>query len=92
MQLTYVIDERLIEAAKDTKQEKALKDVAATMEKEKGKVAEVAQNKARSAEKFRLEAENKLTEMEVKLWGTKLNAPKRPAKDVAQLPPTDPPV
>lgn len=40
--MTYIIDERLIEAAKDTKQEKALKDVAATMAKEKGKVAEVA--------------------------------------------------
>ena len=46
MQLTYVIDERLKEAAEDTKWEKALKDVTVATTKEKGKVAEVIEKKA----------------------------------------------
>ena len=44
--MTYVIDERLKETAEDTEREKALKDIAGAMEKEKGKVAEAAEKKA----------------------------------------------
>jgi len=45
-QLNYILNERLKELVEDAEREKALKDVAATTEKEKGKVAEVAEKKA----------------------------------------------
>lgn len=63
-----------LSSRQEVKQEKALKDVATAIAKEKGKVAEAAEEKAQSAEKARLaakrklaEAENKLGEVEVKL-------------------------
>ena len=46
MQLTHILDGRLKELAKDAEQEKALKDVATTMAKEKGKVVETAEKRA----------------------------------------------
>ena len=51
MQLTYIIDERLKETAEDAEREKALKDIAVAMVKDKGKAAEVVEKKAQSAEK-----------------------------------------
>jgi len=52
-QLTYVIEERLKETAKDAKREKALKDVAVATTKKKGKAAEAIEKKAQYVEKAR---------------------------------------
>ena len=72
MQLTHILDQRLKELIEDAEWEKALKDVAAAMAKEKGKAAEAAEKRAQSAEKARLVAEKKLTEVEVKLGSMEL--------------------
>lgn len=50
-QLTYILDERLKELVKDIEREKALKDVAGDMAKEKGKAVDVVEKKAQAAEK-----------------------------------------
>jgi len=45
-QLTHILEERLKELVEDAKREKAFKDIANAMVKEKGKVAEAAEKKA----------------------------------------------
>ena len=44
-QLTHVINERLKETTEDAEREKALKDIAIAMTKEKGKAAEAIEKK-----------------------------------------------
>lgn len=44
--LVYVIDDRLIEAAEDANQEKALKEVAVATAKDKGKATEATEKRA----------------------------------------------
>lgn len=61
------------ELIEDVEQEKALKDVATTTVKEKGKAAEAAEKKAQSSEKARLVAERKLAEVEDKLGVQSIN-------------------
>ena len=60
------------ELSKDAEQEKALKDVAKVMVKEKVKAAETAEKKTIMAEKARASAESKSAELEVQLGGTEL--------------------
>ena len=72
VQLTRILDKRLKELVEDAEQEKALKDVAVAMAKEKGKAAEVAEKRAQSVEKARLVAKKKLTKVEVKLGNAEL--------------------
>ena len=60
------------ELAEDTEREKALKDVAATTTKDKGKATEVVEKKAQSLEKSRLVAERNLVEVEDKLGAVEL--------------------
>ena len=64
MQITHVLDDRLKELAEDANREKALKDIANAMAKEKGKVAEAAEKKAQAAEKAQQLAEGKLAKAE----------------------------
>ena len=45
-QLTHILGERLSELSEEAKREKALKDVANTTTRDKGKAAEVAEKKA----------------------------------------------
>ena len=71
-QLTHILDERLKELIEDADWEKALKDVANAMAKEKGKAIEAAKKKAQSLEKARLLAEKKLAKVEAKLGGIEL--------------------
>ena len=71
-QLTHIVDERMKELSKDAEQEKALKDVAKVMVKEKVKAAETAEKKTIMAEKARASAESKFAELEVQLGGTEL--------------------
>ena len=68
-QLTHFFEESQKEVAKDAEWRKVLKDVAATIAKEKGKAAE---KKAKSSEKAWLVVENKLAEAETKLGGMEL--------------------
>ena len=68
-QLTHFFEESQKEVAKDAEWRKVLKDVAATIAKEKGKAAE---KKAKSSEKAWLVVENKLAEVETKLGGMEL--------------------
>ena len=64
MQITYVLDDRLKELAEDVDREKALKDIANAVAKEKGKAAEAAEKKAQAAEKAQQLAEGKLAKAE----------------------------
>ena len=82
--MTYVIDKRLKEFAKDVEWEKALKDVAIATMKEKGKATEAAEKKAQSMEKARLVVKKKLTEMEVKLGDTELKLAEAESLNLAQ--------
>lgn len=83
-QLTYVIDERLKEAIKDTEREKALKDIAVATVEEKGIATETIEKRAQFVKKAQLAAENKLIEIEVKLGGTKLKLAKADSLNLAQ--------
>ena len=51
MQLTHVLNKRLKELIEDAEREKALKDVAATIAKEKGKTVEAAEKRVQLAKK-----------------------------------------
>lgn len=84
VQLTYVIDKRLKEIAKDVEREKALKDVVIATMKEKGKTTEAVEKKAQSMEKARLVVKKKLTEMEVKLGDTELKLAEAESLNLAQ--------
>ena len=83
-QLTHIIDKKLSETTEDTKREKALKDVAIAMAKEKGKVVEAVEKKAQSSKKARLVVEKKLTEIEVKLKGMELKLAEAESLNLAQ--------
>lgn len=75
-QLTHILDERLKEFAEDAEREKALKDVAAAMVKEKDKAAKAVEKKAQSAKKAQVVVEKKLAETESKLGGMELKLAK----------------
>ena len=60
------------ELAEDVKKEKALKNMAVDIMKEKAKATEVAEKKAKATEKAQLVAEKKLVEVEEELGGIKL--------------------
>ena len=65
-QLTHIFDEKMKELSEDVKREKALKDVAEAMMKEKVKAAETTEKKATMAEKARASIESKSAESEVR--------------------------
>lgn len=60
------------ETAEDTEWERALKDVAVATAKDKSKASETVKKKAQASEKARALAKKRLTELDVKLGGTKL--------------------
>ena len=70
--MAHVLNERLKELAEDAEREKALKDVVVATTKEKSKAVEATEKRVQSAEKARLVAKKKLTEVEVKLGSAKL--------------------
>ena len=70
--MAHVLNERLKELAEDAEREKALKDVVVATTKEKSKAIEATEKRVQSAEKARLVAKKKLTEVEVKLGSAKL--------------------
>nr|XP_023919607.1 uncharacterized protein LOC112031153 [Quercus suber] len=72
-QLSYIVDGRMKELAKDAEREKALKDVAEATAKEKMKHAEDAVEKVAVAEKAQALAEGRSTELEVQLGGTEFS-------------------
>ena len=72
MQLTHIIDGRLKELFEDLEREKALKDVAEAIAKEKVKATRTAKKKVAAAKKARALAESKSVELEVQLGGTEL--------------------
>ena len=71
-QLSHVLNERLKKLFVDAEREKVLKDVATATAKEKVKTDKAVEKKANASEKARALAEKRLTEMEMKLEGTKL--------------------
>ena len=83
-QLTHILDERLKELVEDVEKEKALKDVAENMTKEKGKAVDVAEKRAQAAKKEWLVAEKKLAKVEAKLRGKKLKLTKAESLTFAQ--------
>ena len=70
--MAYIIEDRLKEATEEADKEKALKEAVEVTVKDKGKAAEDAKERAKAAEKVRALAEQRLTEANVKLWGTEL--------------------
>ena len=78
------MDDRLKEAAEDADREKALKDVAVAIMKEKGKAAEAVEKKAHALEKAKALAEKRLMGMKVKLGGTELKLAEAESLNLAQ--------
>lgn len=72
------------ELAEDVEWEKALKDVATATAKDKGKVAEAAENKAQSSKKARLAVERKLAEAKDKLGAMELKLVEAASLNLAQ--------
>ena len=70
--MTYILGERIKELTEDADRDKALKEVANAMTKEKSKAVEVVEKKAQSSEKAQLLAEGKLAKEEDKLGGVEL--------------------
>ena len=56
-QLVHVIEDQLKEAVEDADREKALKNVAVAITKDKGKAAELAKKRGHTSEKARILAE-----------------------------------
>ena len=71
-QLAYIIDEWLKEVAEEAYREKALKEVAVAIVKDKGKAIKATKKKAQASEKAQILVEKRLIEMDVKLGGMKL--------------------
>lgn len=69
----------------DAEWEKVLKDMAVATTKDKGKGAEATEKKAQATKKAWLVAEKKVTEMEVKLGGTKLKLAEAESLNLAQV-------
>ena len=55
--MVHVIQDQLKEAVEDADREKALKNVAVAITKDKGKAAELAKNRGQMSEKARILAE-----------------------------------
>ena len=83
-QLTHVLNERLKKLFVDAKREKVLKDVATATAKEKVKTDKAVEKKANASEKARALAEKRLTEMEMKLEGTKLKLAEAESLNLSQ--------
>jgi len=66
-QLAHILDERLKDLAEDVGREKALKDVAVVIVKDKEKAHATAKKKAAASEEARVAAEKRSSELEVKL-------------------------
>ena len=73
------------ELAEDVEKEKALKDVAADIAKEKGKAVEVTEKKAKVVKKAQLVVEKKLAKVEEKLGGIKLKLAQAESLTLAQV-------
>ena len=83
-QLVHVIEDQLKEAVEDADQERALKDVAIATAKDKGKAAKAIEKRAQVSKKARILGEQRLTEIDVKLGGTKLKLTKAESLNLAQ--------
>ena len=82
--MAYIIKDRLKEAAKEANREKTLKDIAEATKKDKGKATEDAKKRAREAERAWVLAEEKLTEIDVKLGETEFKLVKAESLSLAQ--------
>ena len=71
--------------AEDAEREKAIKDIATTTTKEKGKATEAAEKKAQSSKKAQLVVERKLVETKDKLRGIKLKLVEAANLNLAQV-------
>ena len=82
--MAYIIKDRLKEAAKEANREKTLKDIAEATKKDKGKATEDAKKRAREVERAWVLAEEKLTEIDVKLGETEFKLVKAESLSLAQ--------
>lgn len=82
--MAYIIKDRLKEVAKEANREKTLKDIAEATKKDKGKATEDAKKRAREAERAWVLAEEKLTEIDVKLGETEFKLVKAESLSLAQ--------
>lgn len=70
--MAYIIEDQLKEVVEEADREKALKEVAKVLAKDKGKVAKDAKEKANAAEKARALEKQRLTKANMKLGGIEL--------------------
>ena len=82
--MAYIIKDRLKEAATEANREKTLKDIAEATKKDKGQATEDAKKRAREAERAWVLAEEKLTEIDVKLGETEFKLVKAESLSLAQ--------
>ena len=83
-QLTNILKGRVRELAEDAKRERALKDAAKAMSKERAKISATAEKKAAASEKAKISAEKRLADLEVKLGETELKLAKAESLNTTQ--------
>ncbi|KAK9988057.1 hypothetical protein SO802_028296 [Lithocarpus litseifolius] len=89
--LAYMMEDKLRDAAEEDDKERALKEVAKAMVKDKDKAVENVEERIRAAERARALVEQRVEELEVKLGGTELKLAEAKslnsasAKEIAEL-------
>ena len=79
-----MLEDRLKEAVEDADRERALKDVAVAMAKDKDKIFQDVERRAQEVERARALAEQSLTEIGEKLGGMELKLAKAESINLAQ--------
>ena len=82
--MTHILDGRMKELADDIKREKALKDVAEVVSKERAKIAATVEKKATASEKAKALAEKRLADLEAKVGETELKLAEAESLNSAQ--------
>ena len=83
-QLTHILEGQVRELAEDVERERALKDAAEAMRKEREKIAATVEKKAATSEKARVSAEKRFSNLEAKLGETELKLAKAASLNIAR--------
>ena len=83
-QLTHILEGQVRELAEDVERERALKDAAEAMRKEREKIAATVEKKAATSEKARVSAKKRFSNLEAKLGETELKLAKAASLNIAR--------